>query len=60
MAKFVPLMATDNSLVITIPKFLLISGVSIIAYIAASYFLGLDEVMPVLNRIKQILFRNTK
>ena len=60
MAKFVPLMATDSSLVITIPKFLLVAGVSILAYIAASYFLGLEEVEPIIRRLKQILFRNAK
>ena len=60
MTKFIPLMATDTSLVITIPKFLMITGVSTIAYIIASYFLDLDEVKPILNRIKKILFRNVR
>ena len=32
LTKFIPLMATDSSLVITIPKFLLISGASILVY----------------------------
>ena len=60
MTKFVPLMATDTSLVITIPKFLLITAVSGIAYLAASYFLNIDEVKPLLAFIKKILFRNIK
>ena len=60
MAKFVPLMATDSSLVITIPKFLLITGVSLLAYVIASYFLNLDEIKPVVNKVKKILFRNVK
>lgn len=60
MTKFVPLMATDTSLVITIPKFLLISGVSAAAYLLASYFLNLKEAAPVFRYLKKILFRNVK
>ena len=60
MTKFVPLMATDVSLVITVPKFLLISAISMLAYLAASYFLNLKEAKPILNYIKKILFRNAK
>lgn len=60
MTKFVPLMATDTSLVITIPKFLLITAVSGAAYLAASYFLNIDEVKPLLAFIKKVLFRNIK
>lgn len=60
MTKFVPLMATDNSLVITVPKFLLISLVSFASYLAASYFLNLKEAKPIFERIKKLLFRNVK
>ena len=60
MTKFVPLMATDTSLVITIPKFLLIVAISIAAYLVASYFLNLKEAKPILKYIKKILFRNVK
>lgn len=60
LVKFIPLRITDVSLVITAPKFLLIAALSIITYIIASYFLDLDEVKPVLARIKKILFRNVK
>ncbi len=60
MTKFVPLMATDNSLVITIPKFLLITVTSLVAYLVASYFLDLREAKPILKFIKKILFRNVK
>ncbi len=60
MTKFVPLMITDTSLVITIPKFLLIAAVSAIAYLLASYFLSLKEAMPVFRYIKKILFKNVK
>lgn len=60
MTKFVPLMATDTSLVITIPKFLLISAVSVAAYLIASYFLDLKEARPIFQYFKKILFRNVK
>ena len=60
MTKFIPLMATDNSLVITIPKFLAISLISATAYLVASYFLDLKEAKPIFNYFKKILFRNAK
>ena len=60
LTKFIPLMATDTSLVITIPKFLLIAILSMGAYLVASYFLDLKEAKPVLHYIKKILFRNAK
>ncbi|MBR3236203.1 murein biosynthesis integral membrane protein MurJ [Candidatus Saccharibacteria bacterium] len=60
MTKFVPLMATDTSLVITIPKFLVISIISVIAYFVASYFLDLKEAKPVFDYIKRKLFKNVK
>ncbi len=60
MTKFIPLMATDNSLVITIPKFLVISTISVVAYLVASYFLDLKEAKPIFRYIKKALFRNVK
>ena len=60
LTKFIPLMATDSSLVITIPKFALIATLSILAYIIASFFLNLEEVKPIINYAKKILFRNAK
>ncbi|MBR0372640.1 murein biosynthesis integral membrane protein MurJ [Candidatus Saccharibacteria bacterium] len=60
MTKFIPLMATDTSLVITIPKFLVITAISSIAYLIASYFLDLKEAKPIFQYIKKILFRNVK
>ncbi|MBQ9017492.1 murein biosynthesis integral membrane protein MurJ [Candidatus Saccharibacteria bacterium] len=60
MTKFVPLMATDSSLVITIPKFFLISAVSGIAYLVASYFLDIEEAKPIFRYLKKVLFRNLK
>lgn len=60
MTKFIPLMATDTSLVITIPKFLVISAISVTAYLVASYFLNLKEAKPIFQYFKRILFRNAK
>lgn len=58
MTKFFPLRSTDVSLLATLPKFLLISVVSVVAYIAAGYFLDLPEVEPIVAKLKKILFRN--
>ncbi len=60
MTKFIPLMATDNSLVITIPKFLVIATLSMAAYLVASYFLDLREAKPVIDYFKRKLFKNIK
>ncbi|MBR2754134.1 murein biosynthesis integral membrane protein MurJ [Candidatus Saccharibacteria bacterium] len=60
MTKFIPLMATDNSLVITIPKFLVISAISVASYIVASYFLNLKEAKPIIKYVKKKLFKNVK
>lgn len=58
MTKLLPLMAIDNSFFVTFPKFLIISIVSILAYLLASYLLDLEEVTPVFAYINKILFRN--
>ncbi len=58
MTKFFPLMATDDSFFIILPKFCLISCVSLITYIIACYFLDLPQVAPILEKCKKILFRN--
>ena len=60
MTKFLPLMATDDSFFVTFPKFCVITLVSAVAYLAASYFLDLDEVKPIVSKLKHILFRNTE
>jgi len=58
MTKFIPLLATDDSIFVTLPKFFLITIVSLIAYIIAGYFLNIDQVRPIIERIKRILFKN--
>ena len=60
LTKFIPLRITDVSLVITIPRFLLIASGSALAYLIASYFLSLEEAKPIFGYIKKILFKNAK
>ena len=52
MTKFFPLMATDDSIFQTLPKFFLISIVSLVAYLIAGYFLGLSEVKTFTDKVK--------
>ena len=58
MTKLLPLLATDNSFFVTFPKFLLISLVSLVVYLAASYLMDLEEVVPIFNWLNKALFRN--
>lgn len=58
MTKFFPLLATDDSFFIIFPKFCLITFVSLLSYIIAGWFLGVEQVRPILERIKQVLFKN--
>ena len=60
MTKFFPLMATDNSFFATFPKFCLISVVTLISYLLSSYFLGIEEAEPILEKLKKLLFGNLK
>lgn len=60
MTKFFPLRANDDSFLSIFPKFCLITGVSFGTYLLAGFFLDLDEALPVMNRIKKILFGNVK
>ncbi len=55
MTKFFPLMATDDSFFNIFPKFCLISAVSLIAYIIAGWFLDLEQVRPLFDKLKQLL-----
>lgn len=58
MTKFFPLMATDDSFFIIFPKFCLITIVSLGTYLIAGYFLDVEQVQPIIEKIKKILFRN--
>lgn len=58
MTKFFPLLATDNSFFDTFPKFCLIVFTSLLSYLIACYFLDLEEVKPIIEKFKKVLFRN--
>lgn len=58
MTKFFPLMATDDSIFVVFPKFCLITIVSLVAYLVAGYFLGIEQIKPITEKVKKILFRN--
>lgn len=60
LTKFFPLMATDDSFFIIFPKFSLITVLSLIAYVVAGYFLEIEQVKPIVKRIRQILYKNIK
>lgn len=53
MTKFFPLMASDDSILNTAPKFALITGVSLLAYLIAGYFCELEEVRDVIGTLKR-------
>ena len=58
MTKFLPFRKTDDSIFNTLPKFGIITIVSLIAYAVASFFLGLSEIKPFVDKLKKILFKN--
>ncbi len=58
MTKFFPLRSTDTSILATLPKFFLISVISIAVYVLSGYFFDLPEVKPIVEKVKKILFRN--
>jgi putative peptidoglycan lipid II flippase len=52
-----PLSATDQRFFDSFPKFVLIAGISFLAYFFFSYIFKLKEVQPVLSKIQRILFK---
>ena len=58
--KIMPLRAADNSFLSTFPKFCVICAVSLLVYIGACVALKIEEVRPVINKVRQILFKNVK
>ena len=60
MTKIMPLRAADNSFLSTFPKFCVICAVSLLAYIGACVALKIEEVRPVINKVRQVLFKNVK
>lgn len=60
MTKFFPLMADDDSIFTTFPKFCLISVTALISYLIAGRFLNLEQATAIMNKIKKILFKNVE
>lgn len=60
MTKIMPLRAVDNSFLSTFPKFCVICAVSLLVYIGACVALKIEEVRPVINKVRQVLFKNVK
>ena len=60
MTKIMPLRATDNSFLSTFPKFCVICAVSLLVYIGACVALKIEEARPVINKVRQVLFKNVK
>ena len=60
MTKIMPLRAADNSFLSTFPKFCVICAVSLLIYIGACVALKVEEVRPVINKVRQVLFKNVK
>lgn len=57
LTKFFPFMASDDSIFMVFPKFCVITIGSLIAYLLAGYFLNLEQVQPIIGRLKKILLK---
>ncbi len=57
IAFLLPLRATDAGFFILVPKFVLIITVGLLTYLLFSYVFGVRESIPVVKRIKSILFK---
>lgn len=60
MVALLPLSANDQSIMASLPKFVLITFVSGLAYVLLSWILKLEEANHVIARIKKILFGRVK
>lgn len=60
LTKFFPLMASDDSIFITFPKFCVIAAGSLLAYLIAGYFLDLDEIKPLIKKLNKSLMKEVK
>ncbi|MCA9341223.1 murein biosynthesis integral membrane protein MurJ [Candidatus Saccharibacteria bacterium] len=56
LVKIFPFQATDVSLSLTVPKFIIICSLSSLTYIACSRLLGLREAEPVIQTVKKFIF----
>lgn len=53
LTKFFPFLASDDSIFMVFPKFCVITAGSLITYIIAGYFLNLEQVEPIIQRLKK-------
>ena len=60
MTKLFPLRATDNSIISTIPKFILISVFAGLVYLISSFLFNLSEVVPIFEKVSSLIFKNVK
>jgi putative peptidoglycan lipid II flippase len=58
MVAVFPLGITDKGFFLLGGKFVLIAGVTILVHVAVSALFGLEEVHPIFNRLKKILFKS--
>jgi peptidoglycan biosynthesis protein MviN/MurJ (putative lipid II flippase) len=54
------LQGDDASILATLPKFFLISTVSLLTYLFASRFFNLHEAEPILRKLQSLLFSRTR
>jgi len=60
MVLLLPFSAKDQSILASLPKFIIITAVSGLAYVTLSRMLKLDEAAHVIARVKKILFGRVK
>lgn len=60
MVNLFQLQKSDLSIVQTVPKFVLITGVGMTVYLLMSHWFKLPEARPVIDRIKQILLNDRR
>lgn len=60
LAKFFPFMASDDSIFMVFPKFFVIVAGCFITYLLAGYFLNVEQVKPITERIRKSLFKTPK
>ena len=59
LTKLLPLRVGDNTFFVVFPKFAVIAGVSMLAYVGICYAFGIEEIKPIIQRFTKFLFRNT-
>lgn len=60
LTKFFPFMSTDDSIFMVFPKFCVIVVGSLLTYLLAGYFLELEQIKPLAEKLKRSLLRNSK